>query len=46
LKCAVCGEMIDIQIPSSDIKKTVKNKYDFEVSDVEITLIGKCNKHT
>jgi hypothetical protein len=23
----------------------VKNQHDFEVSDVEITLIGKCNKH-
>ena len=24
---------------------TVKDEYDFEVSDIEITLVGKCNKH-
>ena len=46
LKCNVCGEMIDIQVPNEIIKDTVMEKYDFEVSDVEITLVGKCNKHT
>jgi len=45
LKCNVCGEMIDVQLPNDGLRRTVKDEYDFEVSDVEITLVGKCNKH-
>ena len=45
LKCNTCGDLIDVQLPNDDLKKTVKRKFDFKVSDVEITLIGKCNKH-
>ena len=45
LKCDTCGDLIDVQLPNDDLKKTVKRKFDFKVSDVEITLIGKCNKH-
>ena len=45
LKCNMCGDFIDVQLPNNDLKKTVKKKFDFEVSDVEITIIGKCNKH-
>ena len=45
LKCTLCGEMIDVQLYKDGLRKNVKEKYDFEVSDVEITLIGKCNKH-
>ena len=45
LKCYVCGNMIDAQLYKDSLVKLGKTKYDFEVSDVEITLIGKCNKH-
>ena len=45
MKCTVCGEMIDIQLSNDGLRRTVKDEYDFEVSDVEITLVGKCNKH-
>ena len=45
MKCNVCGEMIDVQLPNDGLRRTVKDEYDFEVSDVEITLVGKCNKH-
>ena len=45
MKCTSCGRMVDIELPNDDLKKMVKNQHDFEVSDVEITLIGKCNKH-
>lgn len=45
MKCTVCGEMIDIQLSNDGLRRTIKNEYDFEVSDVEITLVGKCNKH-
>ena len=45
IKCTICGKMVDIQIPNNELKKIVKDQHDFEVSDVEITLIGKCNKH-
>ena len=45
MKCTSCGSMVDIELPNDDLKKMVKNQHDFEVSDVEITLIGKCNKH-
>ena len=45
MKCTSCGNMVDIELPNDDLKEMVKNQHDFEVSDVEITLIGKCNKH-
>ena len=45
LKCKKCGNLIDVQIPETDIKKTIKKKYDFEVDDVEMTIIGTCNDH-
>ncbi len=45
LKCKKCGNLIDVQLPEPDIKKTVKEKYNFEVDDVEMTIIGTCHKH-
>ena len=45
LKCTVCGNLIDVRLSNDELNRTVKKKYDFEVSDVEITLLGKCNKH-
>ena len=45
LKCTVCGNLIDVHLSNDELNRMVKKKYDFEVSDVEITLLGKCNKH-
>ena len=28
-----------------DVYRCIRKEFDFEVSDVEITLLGKCNKH-
>ena len=46
LKCHVCGDLIDVDPFEPDIKKVVKEKYNFEVNDLELTIIGKCKKHT
>ena len=45
LKCKVCGDLIDVQLFDDDICKIVKKKYQFEADDVEMTIIGTCNKH-
>jgi len=45
LKCTICGSLTDIQLANDDLKKIAKEKFDFKVTQVEITFIGKCNKH-
>ena len=46
LKCIECGEMIDIQTKNRNtLKSAVKDRHDFDITDVEITFIGKCYKH-
>ncbi len=45
LKCKICGDITDIQMLSDDIRSDVQKKYKFEVDDVEMTIIGTCNKH-
>ena len=45
LRCKVCGDLIDVQLFDDDIRKIVKKKYQFEADDVEMTIIGTCNKH-
>jgi len=45
LKCKICGDITDIHILSDDIRSGVQKKYKFEVDDVEMTIIGTCNKH-
>ena len=46
LKCIECGEMIDIQTSNRNtLKSAVKDLHDFDITDVEITFIGKCYKH-
>jgi Fe2+ or Zn2+ uptake regulation protein len=45
LKCKICGDIKDIHMLSNDIRSCVQKKYKFEVDDVEMTIIGTCNKH-
>ena len=45
LKCDECSEIIDIEIHDLNLKNKIRSKFDFEPSDVEITVTGKCNKH-
>ncbi|MBT3479275.1 MAG: transcriptional repressor [Candidatus Marinimicrobia bacterium] len=45
LKCKVCGDLIDVQLIDKDIRSNVKKKFKFAVDEVEMTIIGTCNKH-
>ncbi len=45
LKCKICGDLMDVYLLEKDIRKSVREKYNFEVDDVEMTIIGTCNKH-
>ena len=45
LKCIKCGEIKDINIHNLNLKEKIKSKFDFDPIDIEITVIGKCNKH-
>ena len=45
LKCKICGDLIDVDMPDLIIQPNIEKKYKFEVDDVEMTIIGTCNKH-
>ena len=45
LRCKVCGDLIDVQLFDDELRKIVKKKYKFEADDVEMTIIGTCEKH-
>ena len=45
LKCKICGDLIDVDMPDLIIQPDFEKKYKFEVDDVEMTIIGTCNKH-
>ncbi len=45
LKCKVCGDLFDVQLMDEGIQSTVRKKYKFEVDNVEMTIVGTCNKH-
>lgn len=45
LKCSECGTLIDIHLGLNDLEKTIKMKYNFSVDEVEMKIIGKCQKH-
>ena len=45
LKCKKCGNLIDVQIPETDIKKTIKKKNNFKYKKLKLTIIGTCNDH-
>ena len=45
LKCKICGDLIDVDMSDLIIQPDFEKKYKFEVDDVEMTIIGTCNKH-
>tara|TARA_B100000427_G_C15288725_1_gene498733 strand:- start:318 stop:683 length:366 start_codon:yes stop_codon:yes gene_type:complete len=45
LKCYECGKITDFNLHNLNLKKKIQSKFDFEPSDVQLTVIGKCNKH-
>tara|TARA_Y100000588_G_scaffold57710_1_gene55674 strand:- start:6710 stop:7081 length:372 start_codon:yes stop_codon:yes gene_type:complete len=45
LKCKICGDLIDVDMPDLIIQLNFEKKYKFEVDNVEMTIIGTCNKH-
>ncbi len=45
LKCNICGDLFDVHLFDDNIRNTVKKKYNFDVDNVEMTIIGKCQKH-
>ena len=45
LKCKICGDLIDVDMPDLIIQPNIEKKYKFEVDDVEMTIIGTCHKH-
>jgi len=46
LKCKICGDLFDVHLSEDNIRETVFKKYKFEVDEVEMTIIGTCQKHT
>ena len=40
-----CDEITDIHLNNLNLKEKIKSKFDFSPSDIEITILGKCNKH-
>ena len=45
LKCFRCEDIADINLNDLKLKKIIRAKFDFDPSDIEITVIGTCNKH-
>ena len=45
LKCKICGDLIDVNLSDENIGLNVKEKFKFDVDDVEMTIIGTCQKH-
>ena len=45
LKCTECNELVDVIISQEDISKRMLKKYNFKVEEIDLTIIGKCEKH-
>lgn len=45
LKCRVCEEFIDVELPDINIKNSVKQNFKFVVEDIDMIFTGVCNKH-
>ena len=41
-----CVGIKDVDLHDLNLKKHIKSKFDFEPIEVEITISGKCKKHT
>tara|TARA_Y100000590_G_scaffold465099_1_gene636391 strand:- start:64450 stop:64818 length:369 start_codon:yes stop_codon:yes gene_type:complete len=46
LKCKKCGALVDVNVHDNDIRSDMKKKFQFTVDDIEMTIIGTCQKHT
>lgn len=45
LRCRVCDDLIDVDIPDSNLIKGIKEDFQFEVDEVEMVFFGSCSKH-
>ena len=45
LRCTVCDDLIDIQIAHDVLNNSLINRYNFKVDEIELTIIGRCQKH-
>ena len=45
LKCKECGDLVDVHLVHEKFTSKVKRKFKFDVDNVEMTVIGTCNKH-
>jgi Fe2+ or Zn2+ uptake regulation protein len=46
LKCKVCDNLVDVQLVNDELISKIEKKFEFDVDDVEMTIIGTCSKHT
>ena len=45
LKCKKCGDLIDINNYNNIVSKNIMDKYNFKVEEVNLTILGECQKH-
>ena len=45
LRCTVCDDLIDIEIFYEDLNESLTDRYNFKVDEIELTIIGRCEKH-
>lgn len=45
LRCTICDDLIDIQIAHDVLNNSLIDKYNFKVDEIELTIIGRCQKH-
>ena len=45
LKCKECNNLIDVHLVNDNFISKIKKKFNFNIDDIEITVIGTCNKH-
>ena len=45
LKCKECGDLVDVHLVHEEFTSKVKQKFKFDVDNVEMTVIGTCSKH-
>ena len=45
LKCTKCGDLIDISNYNNIIPKKILDKYKFTIKEVNLMILGECQKH-